>query len=76
MVDAQFTVATLERMQLSLRGHQLSANHVHLLRGRKLFRGGLVGFSRRGGLSTDVVERVFVVHLEVGVLEFPGLWGC
>ena len=50
----------------------MAADHVHLLRGRKIFSGCLVWFSWRGSLSANVVECIFVVHLEIGVLEFPG----
>lgn len=74
VVDAKLVVALLQGVQLSLCCHQLSADHVHLLRRQAhLFGVRRVGFARRGCFSSNVVERVFVVHLEVGVLEFPSL---
>ena len=74
MVNAKLIVVSFELMQLRLRCHQLTTNHVHLLRRRELLGGRLVRFAWRGCLSSNVVERILVVHLEVWVLEFPGLW--
>ena len=75
MVNVELIVPALELVQLGLRGHELSADHVHLLRRRKVLGGGVVCFSGRRGLSKDVVESILVVHFEIGVLELPGLRG-
>jgi hypothetical protein len=77
VVNAKFVVASFKSMQLRLCRHELSADHVHLLRRQPhVLSIGLVGFARRRCLSSDVVECILVVHFEIGVFELPGLCRC
>jgi len=73
MVYAKFIVLLLELLQLLLGCNELVAEHVHLLRRHHHLVGGGVGFPGRRRLPSDVVERIFVVRLEVGMFEFPRL---
>jgi hypothetical protein len=74
VMDAELVVTLLQGVQLRLCCHQLPADHIHLLRGHtELISIRLVGFAGRGRFPANVVERILVVHLEVGVLELPSL---
>ena len=71
-MDAELIVSALERMQLRLRRHQLATDHVHLLGGNQHVVGGwLVRFPGGGRLATNVVKRVFIIHFEIWMFEFP-----
>lgn len=72
MVHAELVISLLQLLELLLGGDELAVEKIHLLSGHNVFRHhvGLPG-SRR--LSSDVIEGILVVHLEVGVFEFPGL---
>lgn len=71
---AHLLILLLQLLELLLRGDQLTVHQVHLL-GRHLFfdlRGRL---ARGWRLSTNIVQGVLVVRLELGMLELPCLDG-
>lgn len=72
MVHAQFVISLLHRLQLLLCRNELCVEEVHLL-GRDNVFGHNIGFPGSRCLSSDVVKSIFVVHLEIGVLELPSL---
>ena len=74
MMHAKLIVAILKVLELLLSGNKLGVEHVHLLGGQEIFTRA-IHLSRRGGLSPNGGEGIFVVRLEVWVLEFPCLRG-
>jgi hypothetical protein len=72
--DGHFGIALGDLLDLLGLGHQLLVHQVDLLdRELALVHGRSLAWRRR--LSPDVVQRLFVVRLELGVFEFPRLSG-
>lgn len=72
LVGSHFGVPLGELLKLLGLGHQLLVHQVDLLNWDVAFVQGR-SFPRSRGLSPNVVQRVFVVGFELGVLEFPCL---
>lgn len=71
-MHAQLIVPLLQLLELLLSRNQLGVNQVHLLC-RYHFIVDRIGLSGRRSLSPNVIQGVFVVHFEVGVLKLPRL---
>lgn len=71
-MHAQFVISFLQLLQLLLRRNKLCIDQIHLLCRYHLFHHA-VRLSRCWRLSSDVVQCVLVVCLEVGVFELPCL---
>lgn len=72
MMHTKLIVSLLKLLKLLLSSHELCVNQIHLL-GRYQFVRNRIWLSRSWGFAPNVVERVFVVHFEVWVLELPRL---
>lgn len=72
VLDAGLGDALGEVLELLLLGEELRVEQVELLRGDGVFVGGRL-LARRRRLSADVVERVLVVGLELGMFKLPRL---
>lgn len=75
VVHAELVVALLKLLQLLLCCDELCVEKIHLLRRHHVIHDG-VGLAWCWRFSADVVQGIFVVGFEVGVLEFPGLSTC
>lgn len=73
MVNTEFVVAILKRVQLRLCCDQLVAHHIHLLRRNYHFLVGLIRLAWCRRFPPNVVQCILVVHLEVRVLKLPCL---
>lgn len=72
VVHADFVIPLLQLLKLLLRRYKLGIEEIHLLSRNNVVRHD-VGLSRGRCLSSDVVESILIVHLEIRVFELPGL---
>lgn len=69
---AELAVSVLQLFELLLRRYQLRIHQIHLLHRNELIW-DLIYFPRNRCFPSNVVQRIFVVCLEVGVFELPSL---
>ena len=72
VVYAEVVISLLQLLELLLGRDKLCVEQIHLLRWNDILRHD-VGFPWGGRLSSDVVERILVVHLEIRMFELPSL---
>lgn len=72
VTNADLMIFVLQLLELLLGRHELGVHQIHLLRRHRIIH-HLRGFPGRGGFPTNIIQRVFVVRLELWMFEFPCL---